>query len=168
METNNACRQAGAVAVFATLCLVLGCTASEQNSDTAAPRAPDLSEEGVRRIIEESPDEYLAAVQEVVDDSNCYGEKDGSGCLLRVRVVEYIGGEPDRPLAKQEGWVYYTIEMRRDKPWPNRQIGRRRLVLAIPHPSKPGVYGNRVFVVDPTSEEVAMLRRLLESAQTQT
>jgi len=167
MRTNRS-RQAAALAVCATLWLFAGCDSSEQSSVTAASRDANLSEDSVKRIIEESPNEYLAAVQEVVDDSDCYGEKDGSGCLLRVRVVEYIGGEPGRPVARQEGWVYQTIEMRMDKPWPNREIGRRRLVLAIPHPSKPDIYGNRVFVVDPSPEEVAMLRRVLKLAQTQT
>ena len=163
MNKNSSDRKIGVLALLAALSLSCGWGDRGQSSGAELVRDLDLTAEGVRRIIEESPNDYLAAVQEVVDDSDCYGEKDGSGCLLQVRVVEYLGGNPDRPLERQQGWIYHTIEMRIDHPWPNRAIGRRRLVLAIPHPSASGVYGNRMFVVDPSSEEIATLRRLLDA-----
>jgi hypothetical protein len=124
-------------------------------------RTANSTETRISQLLLESPHEYLAAVQEVVDDSQCYGPKDGSSCPLLVKVVDFIAGEPGRSAERQLGWVYRTMEMRMEQPWPNRRIGRRRLVLAFPVKAGAGWYGNRVFILDPTPEEVERLREIM-------
>lgn len=115
----------------------------------------------VGEAIADSPQDWLAVVQEVVDDSECYGPKDGSSCHVLVRVVEFIGGSVERPV----GWEYWNVEMRMPDAWPNRSIGRRRLVVSIPANDATDVYGNRVFLVDPSESDTEDLRRLLEEAE---
>ena len=120
-----------------------------------------LTREEIASVLRESPNEYIAGVQEVVDDSRCYGLQDGSSCPLTVRMVDFIAGEPGRSRERCGGWTYNTMEMRMEKAWPNRRLGRRRLVIA--HPTNvPGLYGNRLFILDPTEEDVRKLRVILQ------
>ncbi len=143
---------------------VTGCSSSGRHKGVfAIDRAENLTVERVKELLHESPHEYLAAVQEVVDDSLCYGPKDGSSCPLMVKVVDFIAGEPGRTADRQLGWLYPTMEMRMEKAWPNRQIGRRRLVLAFPVKAGPGWYGNRVFILDPKPEDVEHFREVMRT-----
>lgn len=162
MLRNSTTVVVGTLSVLASL--LSGCGGARPGVEEQRRIDANLTADGVRQIVEESPDEFLAAVQEVVDNSDCQGIGDGSSCLLRVRVAEYIGGESDRPLERQAGWSYLTIEMRTEEPLPRREIGRSRLVVAVPLPERPGVYGSRVFLVDPSDEDVAELRRFLDLA----
>ena len=164
-EALKKLRMLSLVALGLAIPLCQGCSGEELSSVVTKRRDANLTADGVRQILEESRSEYLAAVQEVVDDSDCVGEQDGSSCLLRVRVVQYIGGESGRPLERQKGWVYETMEMRSENRWPKRKVGRRRLVLAVPLPNRADVYGSRVLLVDPHPDDVATLRRFLELAQ---
>jgi hypothetical protein len=160
--------KASAVRILVLCLLALGalpsCSrAGQHNVAPAVERAEDLTKERIEGLLRESPQEYLAAVQEVVDDSKCYGPADGSSCPLMVKVVNFIAGESGRSAERQLGWVYPTMEMRMEKPWPNRRIGRPRLVLAFPVKSRPGWYGNRIFILDPTPEDVQRLRDILSA-----
>ena len=150
------------------LCAVVlgGSCATRDEAPSPVYRARDLTEANVRAILSESPGDYLVAVQEVVDDTACYGPADGSSCPLEVRVVEYLGGEPGRSAHRRLGWSYPTLEMRMEEAWPNRRIGRRRLVVATPVRTRPGWYGNRLFLVDPRPEDVERLRAILATIGT--
>ena len=123
-----------------------------------------LTAEWVADTIRRSPENWLAAVQEVVDDSKCYEPKEGSTCLLRVRVVEYLGGPADRPQEARDGWEYWNREAAMTGPWPNRRIGRKRLVMSVPVGKEADVHGNWIFILDPTPQDVAKLRELLRQA----
>ena len=123
-----------------------------------------LTLQWVTDAIAKSPDDWIAGVQEVVDDSACNGPKDGSSCLLRVRMAEYLEGSTDRPATMREGWEYWNVEMRMPVQWRHRTLGRRRLVLSTPKHDEPDVHGNWIFVLDPTPEDVEKLRALLEQA----
>jgi hypothetical protein len=142
--------------------LIWGCIvlASLALACETVPPAEEITHARVMEIIQESPGEYLAAVQEVVDDSACYGPE-GGHCFLKVRVVDYLGGEAGRPDDRKEGWEYETMEARMPDPWPNREIGRRRLVVATPMEKFPGKYGNLIFIVDPTADQIAELREIM-------
>ncbi len=124
----------------------------------------EMTGDRVREIVASSPADFIAAVQEVVDDSDCYGPADGGKCLLEVRVVEYLGGNPGRPPARAWAWSSSTLEMRMKNPWPRRSPGRRRLVLATPVRGRPGVYGNRLLLIEPEREDIELLRRLVREA----
>ena len=91
-----------------------------------------LTLEWVTDTLGRSPDDWLAAVQEVVDDAECYRPTDGSSCLVRVQVAEYLGGPVNRPATMREGWEYWNREMAMSVQWRHRRIGRRRLVLSVP------------------------------------
>ena len=141
--------------------LATGCGRAERVPAAPAwdPRS-QLTVERIRDALQHCPGEFVAGVQEVVDDSDCYGPKDGSACGVEVRIVEYLAGEPGRPRGRQEGWTYRTMEMRMEEPRPQRAIGRRRLVLACPS-RKDDLWGNLVFVVDPTEGDVERMRQAL-------
>ena len=68
----------------------------EGDESLRAQARRDLNAQKIRDLISLSPDDYVAAVQEVVDDSGCYGPRDGSSCFLQVRIVDYLGGNPGR------------------------------------------------------------------------
>jgi hypothetical protein len=119
-----------------------------------------LTREGIASLLRESPAEYVVGVQEVVNDGRCYGPADGSSCALTVRMVEFIAGEPGRSSDRCQGWTYNTMEMRMEKAWPNRRLGRRRLVIAQPT-NLPDLYGNRLLILDPTVDDVEKLREIL-------
>ena len=147
-------------ALFALL--LMGCSGDAESDakwTTHAPRE-EFNLEAVKDAVGHSPDEWFAVVQEVVDDSRCYGPKDGSSCRVLVRVVDFIEGSVERPA----GWEYWNMEMRMPDPWPNRRIGRQRLVLSIPAGDTDGVYGNLVFIRDPTRDDVEKLRTLIKKA----
>lgn len=148
------------------VCSLLACSADGRR-ETAGPPVGDrnhLTVERVARLVQESRGEFVAGVQEVVDDSACYGPADGSSCALTVRIVDFIAGEPGRPPERCAGWTYSTMEMRMEEPWPSREIGRRRLVLAYPT-GQPGLYGNRLFILDPTEDDVRKLRDIFDTLQ---
>ena len=91
--------------VLLVLALVLdgvtGCSSVDPHKGVVAiSRSEDLTKERVEALLHESPQEYLVAVQEVVDDSKCYGPADGSSCPLTVKVVEFIAGEPGRSVER--------------------------------------------------------------------
>ena len=146
-----------------SLCLVsAACTRGETRK--AWDGREKLTREEIASLLRESPGEYIVGIQEVVDNSRCYGPTDGSSCPLTVRMVEFIGGEPGRSPERCEGWTYNTMEMRMEKAWPNRQIGRRRLVIAHPT-NRPDLYGNRLFILDPTTDDVKKLREILRDVR---
>jgi hypothetical protein len=149
------------VTLMALEILVLGSVTACSSPSPAIESVEDLTQERVADLLRESPHEYLAAVQEVVDDSRCYGPADGSSCPLMVKVVDFIAGEPGRSAERRQGWVYPTMEMRMEKLWPNRRLGRHRLVLALPVKSRPGWYGNGVLLLDPKPEDVQRLREIM-------
>lgn len=151
------------VLLAATVALV-DCRAPD--SSGAITSAADLTLDEVAAILDESPEEYLIALQEVVDDSECYGPEDGSSCPVAVRVAEFIAGEPGRPADRRQGWVYSTMEMRMEEALPNRRIGRHRLVVAHPVEAAEGWYGNRVFIVDPTPADIDKLRHIVNELNT--
>ena len=144
-----------------SLCVLVASACAKASSVKAWDGREKLTRDDIASFLQESPGEFVAGVQEVVDDSRCYGAQDGSSCPLTVRMVEFIAGEPGRSPERCEGWVYNTMEMRMNKAWPNRRLGRRRLVIA--HPTNiPGLYGNRLFILDPTAEDVQKLRLILQ------
>ena len=145
-----------------SLCIAMfGACAHDESRNAWNPRQ-ELTPEKVAAMLRESPTEYVAGVQEVVDDSRCYGSQDGSHCPLTVRMVEFIAGEPGRSPDRCQGWTYDTMEMRMEMALPNRRLGRRRLVVA--HPTNiPNLYGNRLFILDPTEEDVQKLRDILRN-----
>jgi len=149
------------------ICLLLPSCSADNRQSSLGPAIDDrnqLTVERVAELVQESGGDFVAGVQEVVDDSQCYGAADGSSCPLTVRIVDFIAGEPGRPRDRCAGWTYSTMEMRMEKPWPNRKIGRKRLVLAYPT-KKPGLYGNRLFILDPTEEDVDKLREVFDTLQ---
>ena len=149
--------------------LLVGCAQNSPRDAEFARQVNDglrerLTAKWVADTIRRSPDNWLAAVQEVVDDSKCYDPKDGSTCLLRVRVVQYLGGPAGRPQEMRDGWEYWNKEAAMTDPWPNRRIGRKRLVLSVPFGKEADVHGNWIFILDPTPQDVATLRELLRQA----
>ncbi len=101
-----------------------------------------LTLDWITDAIAKSPNDWIAGIQEVVDGSACYGPKDGSSCLLRVRVVQYLGGPGNRPSGMREGWEYWSMEMRMPVQWRHRRIGRKRLILSTPQQDKRDVHGD--------------------------
>ena len=146
--------------VFVLGMVLSGCSDSEHGRIAAIDSAERITVENVRSILEESPDEFVIGVQEVLDDADCYKEW-GNTCLVKVQIVEYLGGEPGRSVDRAAGWTYYTGEAAMKEPWPNRTPGRRRLIIGYPNTDEPTSYGNRLFVVDPTPDAVKRLREVL-------
>src|SRR5436309_10723078 len=89
--------------VFAGFTLLAAGCAEQRVDDAELTRQVNeglrqrLTLEWVVKTIHRSPNKWLAAVQEVVDDSGCYKPHDGSSCLLRVKVAEFLGGPTNRP-----------------------------------------------------------------------
>lgn len=149
------------VGLVATLGILTSCSSNDSSRGVPAiERAADLTEERVRALLRESPHAYVVAVQEVVDDSKCYGVADGSSCPVLVKIVDFIASETPGNSDRQLGWTYPTMEMRMETPRANRRIGRHRLVVAFPVKAEPGWYGNRVFITDPRPEDVERLREI--------
>ena len=149
--------------VFVSVVLLIGCSGkSEFGTGSELPSNREgLDRERVAEAIGRSSEDWLAAVQEVVDDSQCYGPKDGTSCRVLVRVVDFIDGSVERPA----GWEYWNVEMQMPDAWPNRSIGRRRLVISGPMGDATDVHGNLVFVVDPSSEDAEHLQTLIEEVR---
>ena len=149
--------------VFGAFTLALGCGSPSGSDDRRADSAGEqLQFEHVASIVQEFSDDYMAVVQEVVDDSDCYGPRNVRSCLVDVRIIEYLAGSPGRSVVRTEGWEYKTLEAQMETSWPNRDIGRRRLVISARTKSNPSVYGSKLFILDPTLAEIAKLRDLVE------
>ena len=158
-----------ATLMVGSLVFLLACSTPSTNDGTTTQQADEslrerLTLEWVTDTIDRSPDDWLAAIQEVSDDSQCFGSEDGSSCRLDVRVIEYLGGPRDRPAEMREGWEYLNVEAQLPDQWRHRRIGRKRLVLSTPVGDEANVHGNWIFVLDPTAEDVEKLRALLEEA----
>ncbi len=151
-------------ALFVLGSILSGCSEPENEPEQTGVAAigslERITVDNVRAILEESPGEFVIGVQEVLDDAACYKEW-GETCLVRVRIVEYLGGETDRPMDRKTGWTYDTREAAMHEPWPNRALGRRRLIIGYPNKDEPRSYGNRLFIVDPTADTIKRLQEVI-------
>lgn len=122
-----------------------------------------LTLERVREAIARSPNDWIAALAEVSDDSDCVGPQGGT-CLLEIRVLEYLGGNVDRPADRRAGSKLRTVNARWPEPDLRWAVGRRRLVLAVPNRSSKRGYANAVLLVWPEAVDVERFRELMRQA----
>ena len=122
-----------------------------------------LTLERVRDAIAASPNDWIAALAEVTDDSDCVGPQGGT-CFLEIRVLEYLGGNADRPVDRRAGSKLRTVNARWPEPNLRWAVGRRRLILAVPYPRSEGGYGNAVLLVWPEAADVERFRELVRQA----
>ena len=147
-------------AVFVLGAVSSACSDPEHSGIAAIDSVERITVDNVRSILEESPDEFVIGVQEVLDDAGCYKEW-GNTCLVKTQIVDYLAGEMGRSIDRQRGWTYYTREAAMKEPWSNRTPGRHRLIIGYPNKNQDDSYGNRLFIVDPTVEAITRLQEVI-------
>ncbi len=122
-----------------------------------------ITVEDVSKQLQLVPGDYFAAVQKVADNSACEskGGDIGKECLVKMRVIEYLGGSDFMNRNIQLQGEYNTVEWVTETPWPNRIVGRTRLVVLTPKPKDPTNYHNSLLIIDPTPEEITKLKQVI-------
>jgi len=143
--------------------------AGEQRTGTAEhpPFPPDTYaiQFLLRGAADRSPDHYLVALVEIASEPACEGPEDKRLCTCAARVIDLLSakvppGQPHNPTEIR------LITGSHDSSRGGSRAGSRYLVVVVPYPGKPGVYGSTAMVSGPSEVDVEQARHELKNVVT--
>lgn len=119
----------------------------------------------LRGAADRSPDHYLIALVETASEPTCEGAEGNRFCTCAVKIVDLLGAKI--PVAQQQHPTEFRlITGSEDSNHGGSRVGSRFLVVAVPFPGKPGVYGSTAMINGPSSAEVEQARHELKGLVT--